>query len=160
MEAQMYTNYLFDLYGTLVDIHTDEEKTELWEKLSVFYGFYGAQYTAEELKQSYLEEVEREKIRQKQKGSKGIAKKQDDTHEAYPEIELEYVFQNLFIRKGVEADLTQSIYAGQMFRIMSTDYIKLYDGAKELLQSLKAKGKKVYLLSNAQNILPVMSLSI
>ena len=24
-----YENYIFDLYGTLVDIHTDEEKTEL-----------------------------------------------------------------------------------------------------------------------------------
>ena len=29
-----YENYIFDLYGTLVDIHTDEEKTELWEKLA------------------------------------------------------------------------------------------------------------------------------
>ena len=31
-----YENYIFDLYGTLVDIHTDEEKTELWEKLRSF----------------------------------------------------------------------------------------------------------------------------
>ena len=31
-----YENYIFDLYGTLVDIHTDEEKTELWEKLAQF----------------------------------------------------------------------------------------------------------------------------
>ena len=45
-----YENYIFDLYGTLVDIHTDEEKTELWEKLAQFYGYYGAVYTAEELK--------------------------------------------------------------------------------------------------------------
>ena len=29
-----YENYIFDLYGTLVDIHTDEEKTELWEGLA------------------------------------------------------------------------------------------------------------------------------
>ena len=42
-----YENYIFDLYGTLVDIHTDEEKTELWEKLAQFYGYYGAVYTAE-----------------------------------------------------------------------------------------------------------------
>ena len=39
-----YENYIFDLYGTLVDIHTDEEKTELWEKLAQFYGYYGAVY--------------------------------------------------------------------------------------------------------------------
>lgn len=48
-----YENYIFDLYGTLVDIHTDEEKTELWEKLAQFYGYYGAVYTAEELKNAY-----------------------------------------------------------------------------------------------------------
>ena len=33
----MYKNYIFDLYGTLVDINTDEDKSELWDKLSLFY---------------------------------------------------------------------------------------------------------------------------
>ena len=28
----MYQNYIFDLYGTLVDIHTNEKKAYLWEK--------------------------------------------------------------------------------------------------------------------------------
>ena len=28
----MYQNYIFDLYGTLADIHTDEEQPLLWEK--------------------------------------------------------------------------------------------------------------------------------
>ena len=31
-------NYIFDLYGTLVDIHTDESDTAIWEKLAMFYG--------------------------------------------------------------------------------------------------------------------------
>ena len=29
-----YDNYIFDLYGTLVDIHTDESDTAIWEKLA------------------------------------------------------------------------------------------------------------------------------
>ena len=33
-----YDNYIFDLYGTLVDIHTDESDTAIWEKLAMFYG--------------------------------------------------------------------------------------------------------------------------
>lgn len=37
-----------------------------------------------------------------------------------------------------------------MFRCFSTKYIKLYDGVTELLDALKANGKKIYLLSNAQ----------
>ena len=30
-----YQNYLFDLYGTLVDIHTDENDPRLWQRMSV-----------------------------------------------------------------------------------------------------------------------------
>lgn len=30
----MYQNYIFDLYGTLVDIHTNENKHYLWEKMA------------------------------------------------------------------------------------------------------------------------------
>ena len=38
----MYENYVFDLYGTLVDINTDEGKNSLWKQMSIFYGYYGA----------------------------------------------------------------------------------------------------------------------
>ena len=50
-----YETYVFDLYGTLVDINTDEENMDVWEKLSLFYGYYKANYTKEELKLSYKE---------------------------------------------------------------------------------------------------------
>lgn len=33
----MFKNYIFDLYGTLVDINTNEDSLILWEKLSLFY---------------------------------------------------------------------------------------------------------------------------
>ena len=32
----MYSNYIFDLYGTLIDINTDESSNEFWYKLSLF----------------------------------------------------------------------------------------------------------------------------
>ena len=51
----MYKNYIFDLYGTLVDINTDENKSELWDKLSLFYSLKGAKYDAKELKNLYSE---------------------------------------------------------------------------------------------------------
>lgn len=133
-----YKNYIFDLYGTLVDIHTDEGKTELWEKLSLFYGYYGAVYQPEELQEAYQAMVAQEK--------------NSYSHEAYPEIELEYVFQKLFEKKGIKADMELSVHAGQFFRILSTEYVKLYDGTKEMLAKLREEGKKVYLLSNAQEI--------
>lgn len=63
-----------------------------------------------------------------------------------------YVFKALFMDKGIEVSLEESIYAGKLFRTLSTEYIRLYEGAKELLQMLKTQGKKIYLLSNAQSI--------
>ena len=133
-----YKNYIFDLYGTLVDIHTEEGPLMLWEKLSFFYGFYGARYHPEELQKSYLALVSQEE--------------NSYAHEAYPEIALEYVFQKLFEQKGIKADMELSVHTGQFFRILSTEYVRVYEGTKKMLESLRQKGKKIYLLSNAQEI--------
>ena len=35
-----YTDLIFDLYGTLVDIHTEEDEL-VWEKTALYFGFYG-----------------------------------------------------------------------------------------------------------------------
>ena len=58
----------------------------------------------------------------------------------------------MFLKKGILADLPLSVEAGRKFRTLSTEYIRLYDGAKQLLQSLREQNKGVYLLSNAQEI--------
>ncbi len=55
----MYKNYIFDLYGTLVDIEVDENKDELWEKMALFYSFYGAKYDPEDLKSKYYKFIDR-----------------------------------------------------------------------------------------------------
>ena len=52
-EVSMYRNFIFDLYGTLVDIHTNENKTSLWKRLALFYSFQGASYTGRELRNRY-----------------------------------------------------------------------------------------------------------
>ena len=140
----MYDTCIFDLYGTLVDIRTDEKKPELWERLTLFYAFYGAEYTPDELHQGYdclTAEMSA--------GKAGIRK---DAHEAYPEIRIEDVFMALFRKKGIDADEVLSRHAGQFFRILSMEHLKLYNGTKEMLSALRDGGKKVYLSSNAQKI--------
>ena len=134
----MYKNYIFDLYGTLVDINTDENKVELWEKLSLFYSLKGAIYGAEELKNTYLEKVKNE-----------IELIKDSK---YPDFPLEKVFYSLYEDKGITASDEIVEDTAQFFRVLSINYIKLYDGVIELLEELKAKGKKIYLLSNAQRV--------
>ena len=52
----------------------------------------------------------------------------------------------------MEADEPLVRHAGQFFRILSTEKLKVYDGTEEMLSALRAVGKKIYLLSNAQKI--------
>lgn len=134
----MYKNYVFDLYGTLVDINTDEDCEILWEKLSLFYKFKGADYSPLDLNKAYKEKVK--------KAQAAI------TNTKYPDIVLEEVFNDLFKDKNVNVSKDTLYDTAHLFRVLSIKYIKLYDGVIELLELLKKKGKKIYLLSNAQRI--------
>ena len=136
----MYKNYVFDLYGTLIDINTDEWCDEIWQKMAILYGYKGAHYTFDELHKEYDRLVEKEKK---------LAKRR---HREYSviDIKIEKVFKKLFTQKGVKATKKQVLTIAETFRCFSTKYIKLYDGVIDLLETLKEKGKKVYLLSNAQ----------
>ena len=137
----MYKNYIFDLYGTLVDIHTDEEDKILWRKLTLFYSFNNALYSDKEIREKYLEFVNDEK-----------AKITDTDYKDFP---LEYVFKRLYTIKGIEPGDEVIKATAHFFRITSTKYVKLYDGVISLLDLLKKKNKKIYLLSNAQRIFTI-----
>lgn len=52
MNNNVYKNYIFDFYGTLVDILTDEKDPMLWDKLAQLYQAYGAYYKGKALKKS------------------------------------------------------------------------------------------------------------
>lgn len=132
----MYNNFIFDLYGTLVDIKTNENKKQLWDKLSLFYSYNGAVYSYDELKKTYLEEV-KERI-----------KANDKTK--YPDIKISLVFEKLYRLKGIDVDKDTVSQTIKLFRILSTEYIGLYTGVRRLLTELKAKNKKIIMLSNGQ----------
>lgn len=133
---------VFDLYGTLVDIRTDEEAPALWRAMAAYYAQRGAVYTPKDLQKAYRDLV----------GEKEAGLASSDTHEAHPEIQIEDVFLALFERAGAAATREEAVEAGLHFRKQSTAYIRLYPGAKELLHALRRAGKGVYLLSNAQAI--------
>lgn len=138
-----YQHCIFDLYGTLVDIRTDEDDPRLWQAMAEHYTRRGAPYRGHELQTAYRRAVEE---------AEGSAPLRRDAHEAHPEIKLELVFRQLFRAKGVDADLEEAVQTGRHFRALSTRYVRLYDGAKELLSALRARGCGVWLLSNAQSI--------
>ena len=141
-----YQNYIFDLYGTLVDIRTDENKASVWKKTAVYFSAQGAAYTGKELKERYhaLICAEEKKLQKKlQKKYPGITAKE-------VEINLDRVFAALYKEKGIKANkqlIKDSMIA---FRAITMEKLKLFPGTIELLQDLRKAGKKVYLLSNAQ----------
>ena len=133
-----YTDLIFDLYGTLVDIHT-EENALVWEKTALYFGYYGAAYTGKTLKAAFDAEMARREA---------VA---GQGYEVYPDIPFDATMADLFRKKGVtdNADAL-GLNAAQVFRIASTEYIRLYDGVLEALASLRARGYRLWLLSNAQ----------
>ena len=135
-----YKNYIFDLYGTLIDINTNEWDIQLWKKMAILYGYYGADYTYKELGKAYGELIDKEK--------KAVRRR----HPEYTviDIKIEKVFRRLFIKKGVKPKKATVLEVCEVFRCFSTKYIKLYDGVTELLDTIKANGGRVFLLSNAQ----------
>ena len=137
-----FQDVIFDLYGTLVDIRTDEESPALWEEMARLYAVEGAVYAPEELKRRYFSTVA--------ELERGSASPGGDAHEAHPEIALGAVFRRLFLEKGAAADGALVQRVGRRFREASTRFIRLYPGARELLTALRERGLGVWLLSNAQ----------
>lgn len=134
----MYQNFIFDLYGTLVDIHTNENKPSLWKKLALFYSFQGAAYTEKELRGRYH-------------ALETIARKAPSPY-TYPEICAADIFRTLYTEKRIQPSEELLTATGQFFRIESLNTLQCYPATLETLQQLRAKGSGVYLLSNAQRI--------
>ena len=135
-----YTDLIFDLYGTLVDIHTEEDDA-VWAKCAIFFGFYGVHYTGAELKQAFRRAMA---AREAQAGQ---------SYECFPDIPFEIVMAQLLREGGVTENADAlGVQAAQLFRILSIEYIRLYPHVLQALARLREKGFRLWLLSNAQQV--------
>ena len=134
----MYKNYIFDVYGTLVDIRTNEYELSSWQKLAQTLRFYGVDYSPEELEQTYFASCELQI-------QHGLAQFK------HPEVDVVEIFRQIFANKGKSAGKSLAMHLAQEFRAFTTQKICLYDGVTETLAKLKKAGKKLYILSNAQS---------
>lgn len=122
-------NFIFDLYGTLVDIWTDESTDEFWEDVASLLS------DGEEMATQVREEY-RSICASYHKGG-------------YHEINLLSVFEDMLRNRGATTDAAP--YFALEFRRMSMVRIQAFPGVKEMLEELRAQGSGVYLLSNAQS---------
>ena len=151
-----YTNYIFDLYATLIDIHTDQKPIDFWRRIAAILDAYGAVYEPGELRTRYRQLINEHEIR--------LAA---DLGTEFPEIKLGDVFKELLLSapvsrndgiwgdprgwSGEVLDWWCSAFA-YAFRVISRIKFELYSDTIALLEGLRHEGKHVYLLSNAQSL--------
>ena len=131
-----YQNYIFDLYGTLIDIHTDEYSKNFFKAYTKWLRKQGFYFSWREFWMTYT------RIEKRYRSEPSVHSK--------PEIDITRVFADVFWTKGYLLDEEQIAVLAQSFRWISLYYLKLFSDTLPCLEGLKKAGKKVYLLSNAQ----------
>ena len=122
-------NFLFDLYGTLADIKTDEEMQSLWFGFAWLLG----ESDVKKVRDEYLE----------------ICKKYADAREhKFVEFDLLRVFEEMVENRGAIKEKAQDV--AREFRLLSRHKLRLFPCIVEILKGLKERGAGVYLVSNAQ----------
>jgi putative hydrolase of the HAD superfamily len=127
---------IFDCYGTLVDIKTDEDKDEVFKYVSLYLQYYGGTIDAEKLKYTY--ELEKEKLLR-------------DSGERYPEVDLERVFEHILLKEAMYCPfLAESCCKLQ--RLISRDRFQLFPDTLPVLREMRRAGYPMALVSDAQRV--------
>lgn len=122
-----YDNYVFDLYGTLVDVLTDEESDAFWRKIAkILKG------NSDEIKFEY----------------KKLCSEKTDEAGKDGEFDLLDVFEKMLLNHDCKVDEKEFAWK---FRKASLKREKLFPKVKSSLKDLRKRGKGVYLISNAQS---------
>lgn len=134
----MYKNFIFDLYGTLIDIRTDEDSEQTWDEFAEWLSARGMDYTGREAHELY--------------NAESAALFAEPSPYKYAEIDIVPVFAAICRRRRPEISDDEIWQAGEQFRRISTRKLRLYKNSRKVLDGLRAAGKKIYLLSNAQRV--------
>ena len=146
-----FSTYFFDLYGTLVDIRTDEQRPSLWRGTAEYLSLCGAVYGGTELRERYLALCADE--------TDLLAARHPERDREETEIELRNVFRRLFEEKGVSVSDERIADTAVLFRALSFRRApKLMKGVRQTLSELRTRGARVCLLSNAQSCFTIPEL--
>lgn len=128
---------LFDLYGTLIDIETDESLEEIYRGIAHFLTYQGIQLHRWEVRDRYYQ------IMKEQKKAGG---------EEFPEIDVEAIWNALLRKEGVNAAPARrrlALVLAQIYRGISRKRLQLYPEVKRVLDELRAS-YRLALVSDAQ----------
>lgn len=134
-------NYIFDLYGTLIDSENDEHSIFTWLKWCKYLDKKGIKHPRIfTFRKDFFEADRLHRVTKKQEMGCKV-----------PEIDIILVYRELFERYGngrLEDEFLNEL--SYEFRVASRKYIKLYPGVTEYLEKIRREGRRIYILSNAQ----------
>jgi len=128
---------LFDLYGTLVDIETDESMEEIYRGIAHYLTYQGIQLHRGEVRDRYY------RIMKEQKEASG---------EEHPEIDVEAIWNALLREEGITSVYRRrklALILAQIYRGISRTRLQLYPDVKRVLGELRPV-YRLAIISDAQ----------
>jgi putative hydrolase of the HAD superfamily len=125
----------FDLYGTLIDIRTDEQDPWVYAILSRYLQYHLVQVGAEELKEAYFGEIEQHFRK---------------SREVYPEVDIYKIFSIIMNRYGNRwYPKSVIVDSAMLFRSLTIRQFSLFPHLFENLMQLDGQ-YKIAIISDAQ----------
>lgn len=128
---------LFDLYGTLIDIETDESHDEIYRAIAHYLVYQGVYLHRGQVRERYYAIMGQQK---------------DAKDEEYPEIDVEAIWNELLLQQGIKSAYIRGQQAkvlAHIYRGISRKRLRLYPNVKEVLNELQAR-YQLALVSDAQ----------
>ncbi len=129
---------LFDLYGTLIDIETDESLEEIYRGIAHFLTYHGVHLHRWEVRDRYYQIMKQQK---------------EESGEEYPEIDVEAIWNTFLEQEGIKTapgrrDLARIL--AQLYRGISRKRLQLYPDVKRVMDELQPH-YRLALISDAQS---------
>ena len=128
---------IFDLYGTLIDIETDESMEEIYRGIAHFLTYQGVYLHRWEVRDLYYQIMKQQK---------------EQSREEYPEINVESIWSTFLRQEGMKVATARKKLAktlAHIYRGISRKRLQLYPSVKNVLNKLRAT-YRLALISDAQ----------
>lgn len=125
----------FDLYGTLIDIKTDENELRVYETISRYISYHLVAISAEELKKAYFE---------------GIQQHLSQSKEIYPDVDVYKIFSDIMHKYGKKRYSKNIVIdIAMLFRSLTIRHFGVFAGLYDVLYLL-SKSYEIAIISDAQ----------
>jgi putative hydrolase of the HAD superfamily len=127
---------LFDVYGTLVDIHTNEHRDDVFDSLSRFLEYRRVFIPGKELKELYFDHINQQIAR---------------SRERHAEVDVTRAFGHVLRERGRTTDRYLTMITAQLYRSLCRERFRLYDDTFWTLNDFR-KRYRLGIVSDAQRV--------